>query len=96
MPNDARGSSIWPVLTVVLGITMLGLAGWDVMLGNQNKLLDDRVKALESRAAQQDKQVKDAKAAAFKERQRARAAAKAGGGEAKPATRRAPKTNAGG
>ena len=55
--NPQQNGSIWPVVTVIVGLLALGALGWDVML-------QGRVKKMEERVAQMERSQKAAAAAA--------------------------------
>jgi hypothetical protein len=81
-------TSVWPVITIIVGVIALALAGWDSVLARQNRELKDRVEKLETWQKGADAKDKAEEAAAERARRKARAAAAqqgGGGGETKPA-----------
>jgi hypothetical protein len=73
--GNARNESIWPMITVIVGIIAVAAIGWDVMLHNEAQGLDRRLRKAETQLSAieiKDKKVEDAAAAA---RKKARAAA---------------------
>lgn len=73
--GNARNESIWPMITVIVGIIAIAAVGWDVMLHNQAQGLEHRLRKAEAQLSAieiKDKKAEDAAAAA---RKRARAAA---------------------
>lgn len=47
--NQPGNTSIWPAITIVLAVITLGVAGWDVVLQNKNRALQDDVSKLRKR-----------------------------------------------
>ena len=47
--NQPGNTSIWPAITIVLAVVTLGVAGWDVVLQNKNRALQDDVSKLRKR-----------------------------------------------
>ena len=45
--GNPQNGSIWPVVTVIVGIVALGALGWDVMLQGRVKKLEERVAQVE-------------------------------------------------
>ena len=85
--GNARNESIWPLITVIVGIIALAAIGWDVMLHNDAQGLDRRLRKAETQLSAMEAKEKRAEdlAAAARKRARAAAAAKDGDGhEEKP------------
>ena len=99
MTNDVRGNgggSIWPVVTIVVGVVALALAGWDAALASQNRHLRDRVDKLEKTVTDLENQDKAAAAAAAAARRKAaRNAAAAAGASTPGSDAKAPEKPAG-
>jgi acid phosphatase class B len=72
--GNSQGTSIWPVVTVIVAVIALAGVGWDVMLQKHNKSLEDRLKKVELHLAEMDGAAKAAADAAAKARRKARAA----------------------
>jgi hypothetical protein len=50
--GNPQNGSIWPVVTVIVGIVALGALGWDVMLQGRVKKMEERLVQVErARAA---------------------------------------------
>ena len=86
--GNTGGGSVWPVITIIVGVIALALAGWDAVLSGHNRALERRVEKLEGRLAEIDTKTKATEATTAAARRKARAAAAAAGsenGEQKPA-----------
>jgi len=84
--GNPRNESIWPLITVIVGIIAVGAVTWDVLLHRQNQALESRLQKLENHFNGIEQKEKAAETAAEKARRKARAAAAADGG---PATQNA-------
>jgi hypothetical protein len=45
--GNPQNGSIWPVVTIIVGIVALGALGWDVMLQGRVKKMEERVAQVE-------------------------------------------------
>jgi hypothetical protein len=72
--GNVRNASIWPVITVVVGIIAIGAVAWDVLLHNQNQSLEHRLQKMDARLVDIETRGKNADAAAALSRRKARAA----------------------
>jgi hypothetical protein len=45
--GNPQNGSIWPVVTIIVGIVALGALGWDVMLQGRVKKMEERVAQME-------------------------------------------------
>jgi hypothetical protein len=100
LTNDGRGNetagSIWPVVTIVVGVVALALAGWDAALASQNRHLRDRVDKLEKTVTDiENKDKAEAAAAQAARRKAARTAAAAAGASTPGTDAKAPEKAAG-
>ena len=81
--GNARNESIWPLITVIVGIIALAGIGWDVLLNNEAQGLDRRLRKAETQLSAmeaKEKRAEDLAAAARKKARAAAAAAKEGDG----------------
>jgi len=46
--GNPRNESIWPLITVIVGIIAVGAVTWDVLLHRQNQALESRLQKLEN------------------------------------------------
>ena len=72
--GSSRNESVWPLVTIIIGIVAVAAVAWDVMLQKHNQALENRLQKMETRVDALDGKGKAAEAAAAKERRRARAA----------------------
>ena len=45
--GNPQNGSIWPVVTIIVGIVALGALGWDVMLQGRVKKMEERIVQVE-------------------------------------------------
>lgn len=99
MTNEGRGNetggSIWPVVTIVVGVIALALAGWDAALASQNRHLRDRVDKLEKTVTDLENKDKAEAAAAREARRKAERRAAAAGASTPGSDAKAPEKAAG-
>jgi hypothetical protein len=62
--GNPQNGSIWPVVTVIVGIVALGALGWDVMLQGRVKKMEERIVQVERARAAAAAPTKVTKAAA--------------------------------
>jgi hypothetical protein len=48
--GSPQNGSIWPVVTVIVGMVALAAVGWDVMLQGRLKKMEERLAQVESRS----------------------------------------------
>jgi hypothetical protein len=48
--GNSQNGSIWPVVTVIVGMVALAAVGWDVMLQGRLKKMEERLTQVESRS----------------------------------------------
>ncbi len=73
--GNARNESIWPMITVIVGIIAIAAIGWDVMLHNEAQGLERRLRKAEAQLSAMETKEKKAEDAAAAARKKARAAA---------------------
>jgi len=86
--GNPRSDSIWPLITILVGIVAVGAVTWDVMLHRQNQALEGRLQKVEGHLSGMEAKEKAAETAAAVARRKARTAAAAeepGGQSEKPA-----------
>jgi hypothetical protein len=87
--GNPQNGSIWPVVTVIVGLIALGSLGWDVMLQGRIKKMEERLEKVERARAAAAAPVKAPKSPAVSEAPAVSSSRRRRGATTRPATTRA-------